>query len=186
MPIAVAGLVRAFHGDRLSCKVLSVKPILSIIWHSRTGAAKALAQAMQQSASDYLVDVRCIAAELATADNLIQSNGVIFCAPENLASLSGVMKDFFDRSYYLALDRCNGKAYAQVISAGSDGTGAARQLLRIATGLRLRAIAEPLIVLVHAQSTADILAMKSLSTAQTAPAIELAAGFAAGLEMGIY
>ena len=164
----------------------SKKPILSIIWHSRTGAAEAIALAMQRAASTYQVNVLIIPAEHANADNLIRSNGVIFCAPENLASLSGVMKDFFDRSYYPALERCNGKAYAQVISAGSDGTGAARQLARIATGLRLRAIAEPLIVLVHAQSPTEILAAKSLSAAQLAPAIELAAGFAAGLELGIY
>lgn len=165
---------------------MRIKPILSIIWHSRTGAANAIALAMQQAASAFDVDVHCIAADKASAENLLESNGVIFCAPENLASLSGVMKDFFDRSYYPALDRCNGTPYAQVIAAGSDGTGAARQLARIATGLRLRAIAEPLIVLASAQTPKDILATKKLSAEQLAPAVELAAGFAAGLEAGIY
>jgi multimeric flavodoxin WrbA len=163
-----------------------VKPVLSIIWHSRTGAAHAIALAMEHAAIAFDIDVRCIAADQANAENLLKSDGVIFCAPENLGGLSGMMKDFFDRSYYPALDRCNGKAYAQVIAAGSDGMGAARQLARIATGLRLRAIAEPMIVLVNAQTSAEILAKKNLSAEQLAPAIELAAGFAAGLEAGIY
>lgn len=165
---------------------MRTKPVLSIIWHSRTGAAQSIALAMQDAASAFDVDVRCIAADQANAENLLESYGVIFCAPENLGSLSGLMKDFFDRSYYPALDRCNGKSYAHVIAAGSDGMGAARQLARIATGLRLRAIAEPLIVLTYAQRPHDILALKKLSAEQLAPAIELAAGFAAGLEAGIY
>jgi multimeric flavodoxin WrbA len=165
---------------------MRVKPILSIIWHSRTGAAHAIALAMQKAASAFDVDLRCIAAEQANAENLLGSDGIIFCAPENLAGLSGVMKDFFDRSYYPALDRCNGTPYAQVITAGSDGMGAVRQLARIATGLRLRAISEPLIVRVNAQTPNDILATKKLSAEQLAPAVELAAGFAAGLEAGIY
>jgi hypothetical protein len=31
------------------------------------------------------------------------------------------MKDFFDRSYYAVLDRINGRPYATMICAGSDG-----------------------------------------------------------------
>ncbi len=165
---------------------MPTKPRLNIIWHSRTGAAQALVFAMREAASAFAVDARAISASDANAQDLIQADGVIFCGPEYLASLNGVMKDFFDRSYYATLDHCNGKPYAQVIAAGSDGSGAVRQLARIATGLRLRAIADPLIVVVHAQTTEQILAQKLLSPDQLGPAIELAAGFAAGLEAGIY
>lgn len=162
------------------------KPLLSIIWHSRTGAAQAIAKAMKRAAVEFEVDVRSISADKAKPRDLLIPGGLIFCAPEYLGSLSGVMKDFFDRSYYGAIDKCNGKPYALVISAGSDGTGAARQLARIATGLRLRPVAEPLIVITRTQTTQQILAPKVLSPEQLAPAIDLAAGFAAGLAAGIY
>jgi multimeric flavodoxin WrbA len=78
--------------------------------------------------------------------------GYLFRTPENLAAMAGLMKDFFDRTYYLALDRISGRPYATLICAGSDGYGynAARQVERIATGWRLKAMADPLIVCTHA------------------------------------
>ena len=48
----------------------------------------------------------------------------------NLAAMAGLMKDFFDRTYYPALDRISGRPYAVLICAGSDGHSAARQLAR--------------------------------------------------------
>ena len=66
--------------------------------------------------------------------------------------MSGKMKDFFDRTYYAALDRINGRPYATLICAGSDGRNAAQQIDRIATGWRLKRIAEPIIVCTHAQT----------------------------------
>ncbi len=50
--------------------------------------------------------------------------------------MAGVMKDFFDRTYYPALDRIVGRPYATLICAGSDGENAARQIHRIASGWR--------------------------------------------------
>jgi len=64
----------------------------------------------------------------------------VFASPENLAAMSGQMKDFFDRTYYAALDQLNGRPYAVMICAGSDGRNAAQQIERIATGWRLKAI----------------------------------------------
>jgi NAD(P)H-dependent FMN reductase len=162
------------------------KPRLLILWHSRTGTARMLAIRMQRAAAKHDVAVQRTHATRARAADLIAADGVIFCAPENLGSLSGEMKAFFDRSYYACLERCSAKPYAQVIAAGSDGQGAVRQLARIATGLRLRSIAEPLIVITHAQTAAAIAAEKRLSTIQCKDACELAAGFAAGLAAGIY
>jgi hypothetical protein len=94
------------------------------------------------------------------------------------------MKDFFDRSYYAALDRLNGRPYAALVCAGSDGSNAARQIARIATGWRLREIAPPLIVCTHAQTTEAILAPKVVPAAELARGEELGAAFATGLAMG--
>ena len=84
--------------------------------------------------------------------DVLAADGYIFATPENLAAIAGLMKDFFDRTYYAALERINGRPYATLICAGSDGQNAARQIMRIATGWRLRPIAEPLIVCTHAQT----------------------------------
>ncbi len=100
--------------------------------------------------------------------------------------MSGLMKDFFDRTYYPVLDQIQGRPYAILICAGSDGTNAARQIERIATGWRLKAIADPLIVCTHAQTPERILAPKQIDPADLARCAELGATLAAGLDLGIY
>ncbi|MGE0416730.1 MAG: hypothetical protein AB7O80_07985, partial [Acetobacteraceae bacterium] len=104
----------------------------------------------------------------------------------NLAALSGVMKDFFDRCYYPVLERLNGRPYATMICAGSDGENAARQIARIATGWRLRAVADPLIICTHAQTPEAILAPKTIPPADLARCAELGGALAAGLAAGIF
>ncbi|MFA5488552.1 MAG: NAD(P)H-dependent oxidoreductase [Candidimonas sp.] len=141
-----------------------------IIWHSRTGAARQMSQAAEQgmleaaSALDAgrRLRIRRLAADEVRADDLLGADGYVFCAPENLAGLSGAMKECFDRNYYTVLDRLNGRPYALLISAGTDGTGAARQAERICTGWRLRPIAPTYIARTHANTTQAILAEKRL------------------------
>lgn len=131
-------------------------------------------------------DTRLMRAREAGPDDLLAADGYLFCAPENLAALSGEMKEFFDRCYYPVLGRIEGRAYAQMICAGSDGEGAARQLARIATGWRLREAQPPLIVCTHAQTPEEILAPKTIPEADLARCRELGAAMAAGLGMGIF
>ncbi|NYT43363.1 flavodoxin family protein [Alcaligenaceae bacterium] len=149
----------------------STQKTILIVWHSRTGAARQLAQAAEDGA-------RRIAAELHTPEalrlivkkadavapeDLLAADGYLFCAPENLAALSGAMKEFFDSNYYAVLDQLNGRPYGLLISAGSDGTAAARQAERICTGWRLVPIAPTLIANVAAQTAEAILAPKQIS-----------------------
>ena len=141
---------------------------------------------MVQAASEFEVDVVAITAASALAPDILRADAMIFACPENLGAMSGAMKEFFDLNYYPLLGQINGKPYACVVAAGSDGMGAVRQIERIATGLRLKKVAEALIVIMHAQTPAAILASKVLSDAQAAPAIELARTLAAGLEAGIF
>ena len=160
---------------------------LLIIWHSRTGGARQMAQAAAEGAAEEpQVRTRLLAADEAGADDLLAADGYLFAGPENLAGLSGAMKEFFDRSYYPALDRIQGRAYATMICAGSDGTGAARQIARIAAGWRLRPAAEPIIVCTHAQTPDAILAEKVLAPEALAPCRELGQALAAGLALGIF
>jgi len=160
---------------------------LLIVWHSRTGAALAMAKAAQAGAAQETeVEVRSVAAEAAGPEDLLAADGYLFACPENLASMSGEMKAFFDRSYYPVLDRIQGRPYAAMIAAGSDGTGAARQIARIALGWRLKAVAEPLIVCTHAQTPQAILAQKRLEDADLARCAELGQTLAAGLALGVF
>lgn len=121
-----------------------------------------------------------------SAEDLFAADGYIFVCPENLASMSGAMKEFFDRCYYTALGKIEGRSYACMICAGSDGEGAARQIARIATGWRLKAVVEPIIVCTHAQTPADILATKYISGTDLARCRDCGAAVAAGLAMGIF
>jgi multimeric flavodoxin WrbA len=158
---------------------------LLIVWYSATGGSEAMAQAAAGGASG-AVAVTFKRASDAGADDLIAADGYIFVCPENLASMAGVMKDFFDRAYYPALGQIEGRPYAVMICAGSDGAGAARQVARIATGWRLRAIAEPLIICTHAQTTEAILAPKVIPEADLAKCRDLGAAMANGLAMGVF
>jgi hypothetical protein len=96
------------------------------------------------------------------------------------------MKDFFDRTYYPVLDQISGRPYATLICAGSDGHNAARQVARIATGWRLKAMADPLIVCTHAQTPEAILAPKIISPDDLKRCEELGAALAAGMSMGVF
>jgi len=118
-------------------------------------------------------------------DDLLAAGAYIFATPENLAAISGVMKDFFDRCYYPCLDQLNGRAYATMVCAGSDGANATRQIARIATGWRLKQAADPLIILTHAQTKTAIEAPKTIATQDLAKCEILGATMAASLAIGI-
>ncbi|MGQ7828966.1 flavodoxin family protein [Altererythrobacter sp. Z27] len=156
---------------------------LLIAWHSRTGASEALAEAAAQGAGDA---ARLMRADEVQPEDIIGARAYLFLCPENLASISGSMKEMFDRCYYPVLGRIEGRAYATIIAAGSDGEGAQRQIDRIATGWRLRRVADPIIVNLHAQTPEEIMAPKHIESAQLALASELGAALAQGIELGIY
>src|SRR5580658_787765 len=140
---------------------------LLIVFHSLTGGTRQMAEAACcGAAAEAAVRVRMVAAADGGAADLLGADGYLFATPENLAAMAGMMKDFFDRTYYPALDRINGRPYASLICAGSDGASAARQIARIATGWRLRPVAEPLILCTRAQTPEAILAPKVIATAE--------------------
>jgi NAD(P)H-dependent FMN reductase len=157
--------------------------MLAIVWHSRTGASRAMAEAALGGAGD---SGRMLRAEEATPDLLLDAKGFLFVGPENLAALSGTMKEMFDRAYYPLLGRVEGRAYATIIAAGSDGSGAQAQLDRIVTGWRLRRVAEPLIVNFGAQTPEAILAPKVVPPESLQQCRELGAAMAEGLRLGVF
>jgi multimeric flavodoxin WrbA len=159
---------------------------LLIVFHSVTGGTRQMATAAAEAAAMVEIAVTLRHARDAEPADVLGADGFIFATPENLAAISGLMKDFFDRTYYPALDRISGRPYAMLICAGSDGQNAARQIARIATGWRLRAIADPVIVCTHAQTSEAILAPKMIGAADLRRCTELGAAMAAGLAMGVF
>ena len=158
---------------------------LLIVYHSRTGGSRQMAQAAADAAQDE-VTTTLLPADQADAQDILRASGYIFCAPENLASMSGTMKEFFDRCYYPVLGRIEGRPYSQMICAGSDGEGAMRQIARIAQGWRLKEVQPPLIVCTHAQTPEAILAEKTIPESELDHCRELGLALGAGMGMGVF
>ena len=161
---------------------------LLIVQHSMTGGTLQMAQAAAEGAAgEPEMRVRLLHARDAGPDDVLAADGYLFATPENLATMSGLMKDFFDRCYYPALDKLDGGPCASCsVCAGSDGSGAARQIERIATGWRLRAVAPALVVCTHAQTPEEILRPKEIGSADLARCAELGAALAAGIALGVF
>jgi multimeric flavodoxin WrbA len=161
---------------------------LLIVFHTATGGTQQMVQAAAKGARTAAakIQVKLLPARYATSQDVVSADAYIFATPENLAAMSGIMKDFFDRTYYDALDRINARPYLTLICAGSDGENAARQIDRIATGWRLKAIAQPFIVCTHAQTAEAIVRAKVIDAEDLQRCEELGGTIAAGLEAGIW
>ncbi|MDJ0977463.1 MAG: NAD(P)H-dependent oxidoreductase [Erythrobacter sp.] len=160
-------------------------PGLLIVWHSRTGASERMAVAAEQAAGKEGRVKRCEAA-VVDADQMLAAQGYLFVCPENLGSVSGTMKELFDRLYYPLLGQVEGRAYGTIIAAGSDGTGAQQQIDRIVTGWRLKRVVDPLIVNFDAQTPEAILAPKTVPDKALNACSKIGAALAAGLAMGVF
>lgn len=122
---------------------------LLLVFHSQSGHTAQLAQAVAEGAAALSdeVELRVRRAAEAGIDDLLWAEGLLLGTPENLGYLSGLMKDFLDRTYYPAEGKTIGLPWAMFVSAGNDGSGAVRALERIALGYRWQKVAEPVIVL---------------------------------------
>lgn len=156
---------------------------LLIAWHSRTCASRQLAEAAAEGAADMAV---LMGAEDVQPHDVLRASAYLFVCPENLASMSGMMKEMFDRCYYLVLGRIEGRGFATIIAAGSDGEGAQRQIDRIAKGWRLRRVADPIIVNMAAQSPEEIMSIKTVPDDKIEVAKNMGEALAEGLRLGIY
>jgi hypothetical protein len=138
---------------------------LLIVYHSRTGQGAQMATSVARGAlsvskeMETPLNVSKLTCHEATVSDMLNASGYIFICPENLASASGAMLEFFHSSYYSLFttqENENGdyseqsllisRPYGIAISSGSDGTSAFGQLKRICTGLRLKQVSEESVI----------------------------------------
>jgi NAD(P)H-dependent FMN reductase len=162
---------------------------LLIVWTSTTFGTARMVEAAYKGAVQTVgdkIEIDLEHARDANASHVLAADALLFATPEHLASMAGQMKDFFERIYYPCLERVNGKPYALMVCAGSDGQPTIKQVERIATGLRLKRVAEPLLVITHAQTPEAILAPKTIPANELARCASLGGALAAGLETGVF
>ena len=146
-----------------------------IVYHSQTGHTKQMADAVCEGAKAIDdVEVALKKAGDATLDDLLACDGLAVGTPENFGYMSGMLKDFFDRTYVGAQDRVFRKPFVVFISAGNDGSGALRAIERIALGYKFKTVFAP--VIAKGNITDEVLEQCR----------ELGGTLAGGCAMGIY
>jgi multimeric flavodoxin WrbA len=150
---------------------------LLIVFHSRSGATQALADAVIAGATSDDVDgveVRVRRAFDATVDDVRWCNAIILGTPENFGYMSGALKDFFERIYYVLLEETMGLPYALFVKGGHDGEGAIRSVEKIITGLKWK------------QALPPVLTVGELTDDALEQCHDLGITLAAGLEAGVF
>ena len=146
-----------------------------IVYHSQTGNTEKMANAIAVGAKSIDgVEVILRKAGDATLEDLLTADGLALGTPENFGYMSGMGKDFFDRTYYAAQEKIFRKPFVVFISAGNDGTGALRAIERIALGYKFKTVFKP--VIAKGAITEEIISQCH----------ELGATIAGGCQMGIY
>jgi multimeric flavodoxin WrbA len=152
-----------------------MKKHLLIIYHTQSGNTGQMARAVMRGCQEEAeVETRLLSAFDAVLDDLRWADGLLFGTPENFGTMSGALKDFFDRTYYPAEPYQLNLPYALFISAGNDGSGAVRDIDRIAKGYPLRKISEP------------VIAKGDINQQHLEQCEEFGLAMAAGLSLGIF
>jgi multimeric flavodoxin WrbA len=155
---------------------------LLIVYHTQFGGTAQMAEAARAGADAIEgVDTTLARAASAGVEDLVAADALLIATSENFGSMAGMVKDFLERTYYPCEGRLEGRPYSVLVCAGTDGTGAMRDVDRVATGLRLHKVHPGLVyksgLTAQAQRIpADVLAQCT----------EIGATLAAGLSAGIY
>jgi multimeric flavodoxin WrbA len=152
-----------------------MKKKLLIIYHSQSGNTEKLAKACFEGIIEKQEVAVYFKRALGTTLQDIQNcDGLIIVTPEYFGTMSGAVKDFFDRTYYPAREQNINLPFALIICCENEGEGTQRDIEKIAKGYILRKSLEPLII-----------KDKELEV-RVQEAKELGQTFAAGLALGIF
>lgn len=160
-------------------------PRLLIVYHTQTGGTQMLVDAALAGAStiDDTTTVLQRAGDT-TATDVTIADGLLLATPENFGTMSGMLKDFFDRVFYPCEGAMNGRPYSVIVCAGGDGAGAMREVDRIVSGWRMRKIHPGLIARRIGGAAGS--SRGNLDPVDVERARELGATLAAGLAFGVF
>lgn len=148
---------------------------LLVVFHTQSGNTGRLADAVLAGARLVTeTETVCLRAFDAGVSDLLQADGLLIGTPENFGYMSGAIKDFFDRTYYPVEGLMQATPYALFVSAGNDGTGAVREIDRIANGYGWKPVAEP------------VISRKAVRDADLEACRDLGEAMATGLALGIF
>ncbi|MCK9986289.1 MAG: hypothetical protein AzoDbin1_02761 [Azoarcus sp.] len=154
---------------------MSERKRLLVVYHTQSGNTGRLAEAVVRGARRVAETETVVKRAFdAGVDDLLACDALLLGTPENFGYMSGALKDFFDRTYYPCEGKLTALPYAVFVSAGNDGTGAVREIERIARGYGWKAVAEA--VIVRKLVTDDALVQCE----------ELGEAIASGLALGIF
>ncbi|MCZ7600280.1 MAG: NAD(P)H-dependent oxidoreductase [Gammaproteobacteria bacterium] len=150
---------------------------LLIVSHAPSANTRRINEAVARGASDPSIEGVTVDPRSpfdTGADHVLAADAVILGTTENFGYMNGALKDFFERIYYPCIEHTEGKPYALFVKGGLDGTGARTSVERIVSGLKWRAVQEPLVM------------TGEFREEWLGPLEELGMAVAAGLEAGIF
>lgn len=150
---------------------------LLIVAHAPSPNTQKLVDAVLRGANHEDIDgieVRHVPPLQAIPDDVLWADAIILGTTENFGYMSGALKDFFDRIFYPCLEHTEALPYALYIRAGMDGTGTRVAVEKITSGMKWKAVQEP--ITLRGEWREDFIE----------PCEELGMMMAAGLEAGIY
>ena len=117
-----------------------------IVYHTLSGNTEEAAQYIAEGAredGDVRVDVKL--AQDADSEDLLSCDGFAFGTPDYFGYMAGMVKDFFDRTYYATRDQVDDTPCVAFITHGGGGT-AKDSVLRMCKSFGFDLLAEPVMV----------------------------------------
>ena len=113
-----------------------------VLYHSQSGNTEAMAKAVQEGATSSGAEVTLKKAADADADDLLNCDAVVMGTANYFSYEAGMMKDFFDRTFFTLRGKVDNKPYAVFGSYGGGGTAAIESLAKLCENLGLKKAAD--------------------------------------------
>jgi flavodoxin len=128
---------------------------LLIIYHSQSGNTAKMAEAVRDGALSGGATVSLKKAAEADVDDLLECDAVLIGSANYFNYPAGMIKDYFDRTFFTLKGKVDGKPYATFGSAGTGGDKALIALNDLCERLSMKKITDT--VLAFREPTSEVL-----------------------------